>query len=458
MSSNTEANVKVDRPPSDVFVSYKREERARVLPLIQRLRDLGLTVWFDANLEAGTQFDEEILNELAAARAHLVCWTRAAVESRWIRSEAAIGAGRSILLPVFLEACQPRPPFNIDHIEDLADWDGSATHEGWLKVLARLGQLTGRGAALRRFWELGLNPDGESLRAFVAAFPTDHLARECRAKALSLGMKVARERLVSELGIDETALPSGNEQDLLRDLESAKQTLAAQRAESHVRIQELGEQLEACRADSADARSAERSVLDRLESQGQEHQNLVAEFDQLKQAHRTLQATFSEVEGQKQDLARKLHGFETAPSPTPAVEEQSHPTPPRKTLLRDFTIAALLLGGVAWGTSIGVVMTSQIGWYALYTLSHLAAGLIGAAAAGGEVAARALPGAIPWLRIATRASALLCCASLLWVAQRGAIRFLESLATGVLAFGVALLVSRAALRRSQRAKDVGTSG
>src|SRR5262245_52735294 len=123
------ANGFVDKKhSSDIFVSYKREERDRVLPLIERLKSLGLSVWFDDALEAGATFDEEILKEINRASVQLVCWTMASVESRWVRSEAKFGADRGILIPVFLEPCQPKPPFNIDHIIDLSDWSGQQGH------------------------------------------------------------------------------------------------------------------------------------------------------------------------------------------------------------------------------------------------------------------------------------------------------------------------------------------
>ena len=32
---------------ADIFISYKREERARIVPLAQALESLGYTVWWD---------------------------------------------------------------------------------------------------------------------------------------------------------------------------------------------------------------------------------------------------------------------------------------------------------------------------------------------------------------------------------------------------------------------------
>ena len=41
---------------TDVFISYKRRLRPRVEEIATALRALGVTVWYDAALEAGTSF------------------------------------------------------------------------------------------------------------------------------------------------------------------------------------------------------------------------------------------------------------------------------------------------------------------------------------------------------------------------------------------------------------------
>jgi len=44
----------------DVFISYKREERARCERIHEKLKALDLDVWFDVRLTAGKSFDREI--------------------------------------------------------------------------------------------------------------------------------------------------------------------------------------------------------------------------------------------------------------------------------------------------------------------------------------------------------------------------------------------------------------
>ena len=60
---------------ADVFISYKSRMRPRVRELARAFEELGLTVWFDAELEAGRSFAAVINSELEKARCIVVCWT-----------------------------------------------------------------------------------------------------------------------------------------------------------------------------------------------------------------------------------------------------------------------------------------------------------------------------------------------------------------------------------------------
>lgn len=129
---------------ADVFISYKREERDRCEAIRDRLVALGLDVWFDARLESGSSFDREIEREVKAAKAVLVLWSPASVESRWIRNEADIGLSRGILVAAQIAPCDPPISFRDIHFEVLHERDFAHDAPGWLKILDRIGKLTGR--------------------------------------------------------------------------------------------------------------------------------------------------------------------------------------------------------------------------------------------------------------------------------------------------------------------------
>jgi hypothetical protein len=119
---------------ADVFISYKRADRDRIAPIAAGLQGLGLSVWYDARLDAGSSFDEEITRELRAARCVLVCWSQGSVESEWVRAEATEGRKRGVLVSCLLEPCEPYPPFNLLHHEDLGAWRGDDKDAAWLRL------------------------------------------------------------------------------------------------------------------------------------------------------------------------------------------------------------------------------------------------------------------------------------------------------------------------------------
>jgi TIR domain len=157
---------------ADVFISYSREDRARVAPMVEALAALRVAVWHDARLEPGGSFSEDIQRELHACRAQMVCWSPAAVASQWVLGEAEIGRQRGVLLPVLLEPCAPPPPFNMMHAEDLAGFAGDAAHPGWMKVLAALGARIGR-AGLASLQPLLVDATAPQWKAWAEAHPHD---------------------------------------------------------------------------------------------------------------------------------------------------------------------------------------------------------------------------------------------------------------------------------------------
>jgi hypothetical protein len=131
-------------PSADVFISYKREERARVEIIADALHKAGFSVWFDAHLEPGSTFDSEISRQVRGAKCVLVCWSRASVESDWVRSEAAEGRRRRALVACFLEPCDPSVPFNLVHAEDLSSGVLDRYNPAWVKIVSQIGRHAGQ--------------------------------------------------------------------------------------------------------------------------------------------------------------------------------------------------------------------------------------------------------------------------------------------------------------------------
>jgi hypothetical protein len=112
--------------PGTVFISYAREDRNRVEPLVKYLADIDFDVWWDTEIEAGTSFRSTIQNSLDEAACVVVIWTVASVAKDFVRSEASIGREKGILLPVLLDA-NARLPVGFRELQylDLTLWDGT---------------------------------------------------------------------------------------------------------------------------------------------------------------------------------------------------------------------------------------------------------------------------------------------------------------------------------------------
>ena len=107
---------------ADVFISYARGDKARVAPLVAAIEAKGWTVWWDPEIDAGQQFDDQIEAELLAAAAVVVVWTATSVSSRWVRGEAREAADRNILVPVRFDAARLPMDVRAIHTIDLDAW------------------------------------------------------------------------------------------------------------------------------------------------------------------------------------------------------------------------------------------------------------------------------------------------------------------------------------------------
>lgn len=124
---------------ADVFVSYKRDDRAAAERIIARLTQEGLSVWWDSRLEAGASFGEKIAHEIDEAKCVMVIWSKASVDSKWVYAEATEADSQGKLVPVTIEPCRMKPPFNILHSFNLAEDQAAAADSpewsGLLKLI-----------------------------------------------------------------------------------------------------------------------------------------------------------------------------------------------------------------------------------------------------------------------------------------------------------------------------------
>jgi len=130
---------------AEVFISYSREDKDRVLDLAARLRAAGVSLWIDqGGIDGATLWGEEIVNALEGSKVLLLAVTAAATKSHNVAKEVVLVSERKgHILPVHLEpttipASLKYPLAGIQHIE-YYNGDADANLKVILRSLERAG-------------------------------------------------------------------------------------------------------------------------------------------------------------------------------------------------------------------------------------------------------------------------------------------------------------------------------
>ena len=114
-------------PTIDVFVSYAREDRARITPILDGLRHEGLNVWWDGEIPAGASWRQTLIEQLNSARCVLVVWseTSASAAGDFVQDEAGRAKSRRVMLPLRID--DVTEPLGYGEIQslDLVNWSGN---------------------------------------------------------------------------------------------------------------------------------------------------------------------------------------------------------------------------------------------------------------------------------------------------------------------------------------------
>ena len=129
---------------NDIFISYDSADRATAQKYADALESLGWSVWWDREIPLGKAFDQVIEEELTAARCVIVLWSKEAVRSRWVKTEAAAAADRERLIPVLIE--DVAIPFEFKRIQTamLMNWQGDPADPEFLPLIQAVRQLLGQ--------------------------------------------------------------------------------------------------------------------------------------------------------------------------------------------------------------------------------------------------------------------------------------------------------------------------
>tara|TARA_B100001964_G_C14231816_1_gene600395 strand:- start:218 stop:2509 length:2292 start_codon:yes stop_codon:yes gene_type:complete len=93
---------------TEVFVSYSSQDRNRVIPVVEYLRNSGISVWVDeGNIHAADLWSEQIVQAIAGCQVMVVMLSGNSTDSHNVVKEAMLASEqKKALLPVYLEPAE----------------------------------------------------------------------------------------------------------------------------------------------------------------------------------------------------------------------------------------------------------------------------------------------------------------------------------------------------------------
>ncbi len=129
---------------SDIFISYARSDREKIRLLAETLQQEGLSIWWDPEIPPGKSFDEVIEDAIDKANCIIVLWSESSVRSDWVKTEAAEGKRRNILIPIMLNEVKIPLEFRRIQTANLMNWKGERTSREYQKMLSAIQNILGK--------------------------------------------------------------------------------------------------------------------------------------------------------------------------------------------------------------------------------------------------------------------------------------------------------------------------
>jgi TolB-like protein len=141
------------QPATDVFLSYKAEDRPRLTALVAALEQGGFSVWWDAHIGGGTNWQEDIEGHLNSAKCVIVAWSKRSVgpDGHFVRDEARRAQRRRAYLPVLLDVVEPPLGFGEIQALSIKGWKGDPSDPRFQAVASAVRQrISGEDFAIGR--------------------------------------------------------------------------------------------------------------------------------------------------------------------------------------------------------------------------------------------------------------------------------------------------------------------
>jgi Tol biopolymer transport system component len=115
---------------TEVFISYSSQDYEQVMPLVDRLRTVGVAVWVDeGNIDAATLWSESIVEAIAECRVLIMMVSSHSTDSHNVVKEVMIASeGKKTILPIYLESAEipAKLKYQLTGIQHLEWFDGGS--------------------------------------------------------------------------------------------------------------------------------------------------------------------------------------------------------------------------------------------------------------------------------------------------------------------------------------------
>jgi adenylate cyclase len=198
----------------EVFVSYSRDDSARVLELAAKLRAAGVSLWIDqGGIDGASLWSEQIVTALESVKVLLLIVTDSAVHSHNVAKEVMLVSERNgnilpvHLAPTVIPPALKYPLAGIQHIEYFADGNAEAGLQSILRSLARIGVSVNAGREPSVVPPREVQPSverdaGVGTGGALAVMPFDNMSSDPETDYFSDGLTeelTTRLSLVSEI-------------------------------------------------------------------------------------------------------------------------------------------------------------------------------------------------------------------------------------------------------------------
>ncbi|MCM2312906.1 MAG: tetratricopeptide repeat protein [Steroidobacteraceae bacterium] len=201
--------------PADVFISYSREDKDKVLELAGQLRAAGVNIWIDqGGIDGAAMWGEAIVNAIEHAKVMVLMVSEAAVRSHNVAKEVVLTSERKgYILPVLLEptSIPPSLKYPLAGIQQIEYYEGDPAQnlKSILRSLENLGVAVGPppGAAVAEEARSGkavaaAAGEHSAEPGALAVLPFDNISPDTETDYFSDGLTeelIARLSLVSEI-------------------------------------------------------------------------------------------------------------------------------------------------------------------------------------------------------------------------------------------------------------------